>query len=158
MLSTVYSSLTPDGRLVCMRKKLWSPELNDSFKEASTWMPNCTLSWTRNFCLCYNIGSVLLKSTRACVNNCATRCNYIQFVISCKLLYMFRVVPPAIIRSAYNCNYSIWYWLNCICYLPLTAEGSRYSLSSTRCCNYSYMCSWWWLEVPPETCRAVYRI
>ena len=26
-----------------------------------------------------------------------------------KLLYMFRVPPPPIIRSAYNCIYSIWY-------------------------------------------------
>jgi hypothetical protein len=26
-----------------------------------------------------------------------------------KLLYIFRVVPPLIIRSAYNCIYSIWY-------------------------------------------------
>jgi len=26
-----------------------------------------------------------------------------------KLLYMFRVVPPPIIRSAYNWIYSIWY-------------------------------------------------
>jgi len=26
-----------------------------------------------------------------------------------KLLYMFRVVPPPIIRSACNCIYSIWY-------------------------------------------------
>ena len=26
-----------------------------------------------------------------------------------KLLYMFRVVPPPIIRSAYNCVYSVWY-------------------------------------------------
>jgi len=26
-----------------------------------------------------------------------------------KLLYMFRVVPPPIIRSANNCIYSIWY-------------------------------------------------
>jgi hypothetical protein len=27
-----------------------------------------------------------------------------------KLHYMFRVVPPPIIRSAYNCIYSIWYF------------------------------------------------
>ena len=27
-----------------------------------------------------------------------------------KLLYMFRVVTPPIIRSTYNCNYSIWHW------------------------------------------------
>ena len=26
-----------------------------------------------------------------------------------KLLYMFRVVPPLIIRSANKCTYSIWY-------------------------------------------------
>jgi hypothetical protein len=27
-------------------------------------------------------------------------------------------------------------------------------LTSARCCDYSYMCSWWWVELPPETCRA----
>jgi len=25
---------------------------------------------------------------------------------------MFRVVTPPIIRSTYNCNYSIWHWSN----------------------------------------------
>ena len=37
-----------------------------------------------------------------------------------KLLYMFRVVPLPIIRSAYNCIYSIWYLSHCYCYLPLS--------------------------------------
>jgi len=37
------------------------------------------------------------------------------------------------------------------------AEVSRDGLTSTRCCDYSYMYSWWWVESPPETCRAVYR-
>jgi len=23
------------------------------------------------------------------------------------------------------------------------------SLTSAWCCNYSYMCSWWWVELPP---------
>jgi hypothetical protein len=36
-----------------------------------------------------------------------------------KLLYVFRVVPPPIIRSAYNCIYSIWYLSDRYCYLPL---------------------------------------
>ena len=36
-----------------------------------------------------------------------------------KLLYMFRVVPPPIIRSAYNCIYSIWNLSHRCCYLPL---------------------------------------
>jgi len=22
------------------------------------------------------------------------------------------------------------------------------SLASARCCNYSYICSWWWVELP----------
>jgi len=36
-----------------------------------------------------------------------------------KLLYMFRVVPTPIIRSTYNCIYSIWYLSHRYCYLPL---------------------------------------
>jgi hypothetical protein len=36
-----------------------------------------------------------------------------------KLLYIFRVVPPPIIRSANNCIYSIWYWSHRYGYLPL---------------------------------------
>ena len=39
--------------------------------------------------------------------------------ISGKLLYMFRAASPPIIRSIYNCIYSIWYLLNRYCYLPL---------------------------------------
>ena len=35
-----------------------------------------------------------------------------------KLLYMFWVVPPPTIRSAYNCIYSIWYLSDRYCYLP----------------------------------------
>jgi hypothetical protein len=37
-----------------------------------------------------------------------------------KLLYMFRVVPSPIIRSANNCIYSIWYLSHRYCYLPLS--------------------------------------
>jgi len=28
------------------------------------------------------------------------------------------------------------------------------SLISARCCDYSYMCFWWWVELPPKTCGA----
>jgi len=42
------------------------------------------------------------------VNKIPTRCNFIQFI--CKQLYMFQVVSPPIIRSTFNCIYSIWYW------------------------------------------------
>jgi hypothetical protein len=40
---------------------------------------------------------------------------------------MFRVVFPPIIRSAYNCIYSIWYLSHRYCYLPL-AVGTGLSV------------------------------
>jgi hypothetical protein len=38
----------------------------------------------------------------------------------------------------------------------LTA-GSSNGVTNTRCCRYSCMRSWWWVKVPPKTCRAVSR-
>jgi len=35
--------------------------------------------------------------------------------------------------------------------------GYSYSFTSTRCCGYSDMSCWWCVEIPSETCRAVYR-
>ena len=35
--------------------------------------------------------------------------------------------------------------------------GSSNSLTNNRCCRYSCLRSWWWVEVPPETRRAVSR-
>ena len=111
--------------------------------------------------------------------------------VNCSL-DLFRVVTPSIIRSTYDCNYSIWHWSNfgkCSVWsqlkmggmylspLPSAIVRSRkvaetdtyhpsladfihcicWSLTSARCCNYSHMCFWWWVELPLETCRAVYR-
>ena len=49
-----------------------------------------------------------------------TRRNVTQFIYIWKLLYMFRVVSPPIIRSTHNCIYSIWYLSNRYYYLPLS--------------------------------------
>ena len=35
------------------------------------------------------------------------------------------------------------------------AAGSSNGVTNTRCCRYSCMRSWWWVEIPLETCRAV---
>jgi len=35
------------------------------------------------------------------------------------------------------------------------AADSSNSVTNTRRCRYSCLRSWWWLVVPPETCRAV---
>jgi hypothetical protein len=37
------------------------------------------------------------------------------------------------------------------------AAGSSNGVTDTGCYRYSCMRSWWWVEVPPETCRAVSR-
>jgi hypothetical protein len=50
-------------------------------------------------------------------NTYPTRCNITQFIYIWKLLYIFRVVPPPIVRSAYNSIYSIWYLSHRYCYL-----------------------------------------
>jgi hypothetical protein len=57
-------------------------------------------------------------------------------------------------------------WVCCGWRTPPTAHSNRFQLiaadssngvTNTRCCRYSCMCSWWWVEVPLETCRAVFR-
>jgi hypothetical protein len=37
------------------------------------------------------------------------------------------------------------------------AADSSNGVANTRCCRYSCMHSWKWVEVPPEICRAVSR-
>jgi len=32
------------------------------------------------------------------------------------------------------------------------AAGSSNGVTNTRWCRYSYLDSWWWVVVPPETC------
>jgi hypothetical protein len=60
-----------------------------------------------------------------------------------KLLYMFRVVPPPIIRSAYNCIYSIWYLSDRYCYLPLSLKSWNWF----ECAVGGVGCGWRWLWV-----------
>jgi len=84
-----------------------------------------------------------IRPTSVIVQQDATIYSLLYF---CKMLYMFRAVPPPIIRSKYNCNYSIWHGSNRFCNLLL----SRRSWNSKEC-------SRWWVKVPPETCRAVHR-
>jgi len=66
-------------------------------------------------------------------------------VASCWLFLLSHITMHGSMNIKFISNFSI------------ITEGSRDGLTSSRCCNYSYMCSWWWVELPPETCRAVYR-
>ena len=103
-----------------------------------------------------------------------TRCTCYRVYFIWQMLYMFRVVTSPIIRSTNNCIYSIWYLLHRYCYLPLSwkrwnwfecvqtssnsstiAADISNGVTSIRCCSYSCLCSWRWVIVTPETCRAV---
>jgi hypothetical protein len=69
-----------------------------------------------------------------------------------------------------HCALMTWYGIPhhnvCICYestrdsppppFPLAGDSSN-CVTNTRCCRYSCLRFWWWVEVPPETCRAVSR-
>jgi len=67
-----------------------------------------------------NMWPIQFTFLRVYSNIYPTRCNFTQFIYIWKLLYMFRVLLPPIIRSAYNCIYSIWYLSHRYCYLPLS--------------------------------------
>jgi len=60
-----------------------------------------------------------------------------------KLLCVFRVVPPPIIRNA-NCIYSIWYLPHRYCYLPLAAGSSKVVLPKKL--FSCYYCNEWIME------------
>jgi len=68
-----------------------------------------TQSWSINIYLFDVHGSVHRESMSVIVQQDETTYSLLYF---CKLLYMVRVVTPPIIRSTYNCNYSIWHWSN----------------------------------------------
>jgi hypothetical protein len=60
------------------------------------------------------------------------------------LLYMFRVVTPPIIRSAYNCIYSIWYLSHRYCYLPLPKLVEQFP-DINKLCNVA--CCWIYIRI-----------
>ena len=94
------------------------------------------------------------------INKCSTRCNTKQSIYySASSLYMFRVSTTPIIRSTQICNRSLRYW-SCS-YLPptwpslATLQGGRCTknMTNTGGCSYSFVYSWWWVWLTPETCR-----
>jgi hypothetical protein len=119
------------------------------YKTSRTEWEIITLKWNVQKCLnfietfrvksvCWNSGynyyvhgSVHHESMSIIVQQDATIYSLLYF---CKLLYMFRVGTSLIIRSTYNCNYSIWHWLNPLCYLPLSwrSWNSKYVEQSTE--------------------------
>jgi hypothetical protein len=59
---------------------------------------------------------------------------------------MFRVVPPPIIRSTYNCMYSIWYLLHRYCYLPLSWKSWNWFECAVGGIRHCCTCYGWYLH------------
>ena len=72
------------------------------------------------YCKYKEFKSSWVRASQIYSNIYPTRCNFTQFIHSWKLLYMFRVLLPPIIRCAYECMYSIWYLSHRYCYLQLS--------------------------------------
>jgi hypothetical protein len=105
------------------------------------------------------------------VYNCPTRWDYIQFYyisVNCSTCFGWYLHPSS--GAHVNCNYNIWHRSNSICYRPLSWR-SRNGVPTPSCQRTVantvrpvpddvitvYVCSWWWVKVSPETCRAVCR-
>ena len=59
-------------------------------------------------------------------------------------------------RNVDNYRYS-WTWLDESSHPVTITPGSSNCLINARYCRYSVRSSWWWMELPPETRRAVCR-
>ena len=102
-------------------------------------------------CIFYVYGSVNCESMSIIVQRDATVYSLLYF---CKLLYMFRVATPPIIRSTYNCNYSICHWSSRLCYLPLSRRSWNVTIYSLL-----YFCKllYTFRVVTPSIIRSTYN-
>jgi hypothetical protein len=92
-----------------------------------------------------------------------TRCNVTQFILSgnCSTCFGWYHHPSSRAKTTVSTASHICHTVTAICHpqhsQTMIAAGSSNGVTNTRCCRYSWLRSWWWVEVPPETCRAVSR-
>ena len=142
------------------RPSRWKNTLEPDRTQMAIWLMRfafCVNKATKHlFRICYICGfstATMVNLTRLNVAFIRTSLKYnqkdalfSQSVYFYKLLYMFQAVSPPIIR-------------NTKLYIQ------RQVLSNQFCCLLlswvrwicTVLCSWWWAEEPPETCRAIYR-
>jgi len=107
-----------------------------------------------------------------------TRCNVTQFILSgnCSTCFGWYHHPSSGVQTTLctasgichtvtaTCRYrgrvgtglSVL-WLAYATRSTLKPAGGSNGVTNIRCCKYSCLHSWWWVVVPPETCRAVSR-
>ena len=140
-------------------------------------MLNCKVS--RYSTLNFNPPPPPQKKRCVCVSQSASTRNMLHVELINGTLYLYVETLPLTSKnkSAIEISTAQWgesrdrlrlaralYYVEQICHPQHTQTGSNSStiaadssngVTNTRCCRYSCMRSWWWVEVPRETCRAV---
>ena len=112
----------------------------------------------------YVRGSVRRESISIIVQQVATICSF----IFCRQLHMFRMIPSSIIRSTFKLylqhlalvepyllpSVDVESWSSDS---STSADGSKYGSPVADVVITVWTCSWWWMRVSSETCRAVGR-
>ena len=97
-------------------------------------------------------------TTAYTVNNCPTRCDYIQFYyISANSSTCLGWYLHPLSGAHVNCNYSIWHWSNSVPTPPRQRKVGNTVRTLPDDVVTVYVCSWWWVKVSPKTCRAICR-
>ena len=114
-------------------------------------------------CQTHPLSAVHKTVTTASGTGCIFLCSYLpqtwpsqqSISYSASSLYKFRVSTTPIIRSTQNCNYSLRYSAAASLQHGPTLEGGSCTknMTSTGSCSYSFVYSWWWMWLTPETCR-----
>jgi len=117
------------------------------------------------FVLLADISNILITIQRVCSWK---QCIY----YSASSLYIFRVSTTPIIRSTQNCNYNLRYWLCCAVQLPPSnvaklgigvlvwprwREVAAQKIWPVPKAVVSFVSSWWWVWLTPETCRVNFQ-
>jgi len=105
-----------------------------------------------------------------------TRCNFTQFILSgnCSTCFGWYLHPSSGAQTTVSTASGICHTVTVICRYrgrsvrhpqhtqtscnsSTIAADNSYGMTNTKCCRYSCLRPWGWVEVPPETCRAVSR-
>jgi len=78
------------------------------------------------------------------------------YLLFCKFTLHVSGVKHTHLRSTQNCNYSLRYRSYFLCsYLPPKwprEVAAQKNMTSNGGCSYSFVYSWWWVWLTPETC------
>jgi hypothetical protein len=141
-------------------RPLWTRQWSVALSKVDKFL---TAGWTLKNVLCH-----VIWEDRNAIKRSFWITNFTHNSFSCmfiSIIYMFRVAMwpssgeliVSVRHLLYTCmspfGVQIWMRPQSICSCSTTAESSRDGLTGARCCDYSYMCSWWWVELPPEKCE-----